>query len=332
MKKISLRRLSKKQKIIGLVLLAIIAVAAAAVALGLFDKEKEPETPPRPTYGQLTGKTVEAEVAKRPVLGVMIENHPDARPQTGLDAASIVFEAVAEGGITRYLALYQEDMPKEVGSVRSVRAYYLDWAMGFDASLAHVGGSADALALVDSRDAKSLNQFKFSEPYQRASRLEAPHNMFANLAGLQDLQDELGHETAKFDEIPRSADSPSEKPTAPKVSIDFSTPEYAVEFRYRPESNDYVRYLAGSPDVDNATKRPITVKNIIILKMKRPVASAIGEGEALVFKDGKVTTASWKQASHKERVKITDDQNNEVPLNRGDSWFVALPSTGAVRH
>lgn len=329
-----MKKLSRKQKKVLIIVIAVVAAGlAAAYFLGLFgDKEKEPETPPQPIYGQLTGVEVEKDVAKRPVLGVMIENHPDARPQTGLDSAGIVFETVAEGGITRYLALFQENMPKELGSIRSVRAYYLDWAMGFDASIAHVGGSSDALDLMDSRKAKTLSQFKYPEPYYRVKTRQAPHNMFATTDALRSLQKELGHESSKFDEIPRSSDSPLQPPTATNISIDFSAPQYAVEFRYQQADNTYVRYLAGKPDVDAATNQPITVKNVIVIKMLTPSINAVGKGEASVFKDGGVQSARWELANYRDRLKVTDNQGAEIPLNRGDTWIIALPSTGTMAH
>ena len=328
-----IRRLSKKQKVLAVVLLLVIAVGAA-YALGVFDKDTKQtsEQPDEPIYSQLMGIEVEADVAKRPLLGVMIENHPDARPQTGLSSASIVFEAVAEGGITRYLALFQENMPTELGSVRSVRTYYLDWAMGFDASIAHAGGSADALALLDSRDAKTLSQFKYPEPYHRVDNREAPHDLFAKTDALRDLQEKLGHKTAKFDEIPRSSDSPAQAPTAETISIDYSYDDFAVEFRYDKATNSYVRYLTGSPDIDAATNKPITVKNLVVIKMPTDETNAIGSGDASLFKDGNVQSIRWKQTSFRDRIVLTDTQGKEVPLNRGSTWFAVLPATGSVSH
>lgn len=325
-------RLSKKQRITLIAVSVLLVALLAAFVLGAFssDKEPEPEVPPEPVYSQLMGIEVDPEVAERPILGIMIENSTFARPQTGLDDAGIVFETIAEGGITRYLALFQEKMPKELGPIRSVRAYYLDWAMGFDASIAHVGGSADALALIDSRNAKTLSQFKYPEPYYRVNSREAPHNMYATTDALRNLQDELGHKTSEFDEIPRSSDSPAQTPAAPRISVNFSGPEFAVEFRYQKETNSYVRYLAGEPDVDAATKKPITVKNFIVIKLESRNIRATGSGEALVFKDGNVQTVRWKLSSHKDRIKFTDAQGKEVPLNRGGTWISAIPTTSSV--
>ena len=102
-------------------------------------------------YSPLTGVALAEEVlTKRHVTAVMIENSPDARPQSGLKDAGIVYEAIAEGGITRFLALYQESRPGLVGPVRSVRPYYVEWGAAYDAAVAHIGGSARALQMIRS--------------------------------------------------------------------------------------------------------------------------------------------------------------------------------------
>ncbi len=331
MKKLSFKRLlSRKKRLIIAATGIVLLVLATVVSLRLFKNREVPTIPPTPAYSQLTGTRVASDIAERPILGVMIENHPAARPQTGLDAAGIVFETVTEGGITRYLALYQENLPEELGPIRSVRSQYVNWVMGFDASITHVGGSADALELLSSRGAKSLSQFTYPEPYHRVGSREAPHNMYVSTKALQELQRKLGHKTAQFEEIPRTADTPSPSPEAGKVTINFSGADYLAEFHYQKDRNVYTRYLAGSPDIDAATNKPVTVKNLVVITMPSNTIQAIGSGSALVFKDGNVQTVTWKQSSYKTRIILTDAQGNQVGLNRGDTWFAVLPSSGSV--
>src|SRR5581483_6348891 len=130
----------------------------------------EPELPPvsassmhaqQPTTvaSTLTGLPVDPSVNKRQVTAVMIENSLDARPQSGLDQAGIVFEALAEGGVTRFMALFQDTQPDYIGPVRSARPYYIQWLLGYDAAYAHVGGSPDALNDITAWHVKDLNQF-----------------------------------------------------------------------------------------------------------------------------------------------------------------------------
>ncbi|HEY5695624.1 MAG TPA: DUF3048 domain-containing protein, partial [Candidatus Saccharimonadales bacterium] len=107
----------------------------------------KPKPKPAPVYySPLTGEKVADQAATlMPVTAIMIENSPDARPQSGIKQAGVVFEAIAEGGITRFLTLHQQDKPQMIGPVRSLRMYYVDWLAPFNASVAHVGGSLFAL-------------------------------------------------------------------------------------------------------------------------------------------------------------------------------------------
>jgi hypothetical protein len=312
-----------KKKIFIVILLLLAVGAGLAYALGWFDKDKKDET----YHSQLTGVQVDKDASERPLLGVMIENSREARPQTGLDSAGTVFEATTEGGITRYLALYQENIPEEIGPVRSLRVHFLDWLMGFDSSVAHVGGNERSLELAESRDAKSLSQFKYSEPYYRDEEKRAPHNMYTRTDDLRDLQKELEYSKSSFLEIPRSNDSASQSPTATEITLPFSSALYEAKFRYDASANSYARYLAGEPHLDNATGQAITVKNLVVLELEPDndaQAGALGSGRAFVFKNGEVTEGRWQQSVFNQRIKVTDNQGNEIPLNRGDTWYAAL--------
>ncbi len=325
-------RFSRRKIVIISIIAIVVAGGVAAYLLTKGDDENVPDSPPQKFYSQLTGEEISSEDANRPILGVMIENSEAARPQTGLDNAGIVFEAVTEGGITRYLAMYQEDQPEIVGPVRSVRAHFVDWVMGFDASIAHVGGSADALALIEERNAKTLNQFTYSEPYYRDESREAPHNMYARTTGLRGLQAELEHAKSTITDFPRSDDTPTVESVIDSVSIDFSGPAFKVEFRYDSTTNEYVRYLAGVPHIDTVTNKPITVKNLVVIKAKGLPngVESIGSGQALIFKDGAVKKAKWEQTDYNTRIKLYDDQNVELSLNRGHTWFAVIASDRPV--
>ncbi len=280
----------------------------------------------------LTGVEVDPSVARRPVIAVMIENSPDARPQSGLDSAGVVFETVAEGGITRFIALFQDRSPSKVGPIRSLRPYYVDWFMGFDAAIAHVGGSAQALNLLPARNAKTLNQFTYSAPYYRASDRFAPHNMYSSVTDLRNLAVSLGYNRSSFKEIPRSEPNPAESPQASRITINYSSSLYQAEFRYDPDNNNYIRYMAGSPHIDRETGKAIRVDNVIVLNMTSSqngqyvVLNTIGSGNATLFKDGRRQSITWRQTSYSNRIELLDSSGKEVELAKGDTWLAALPS------
>lgn len=333
-----------------MILAAVLMIAAAGLVY--FLTRNDEVLTDQKYYSQLTGNEVSEEESKRPILGIMIENSNAARPQSGLDSAGIVFETVSEGGVTRYLALYQENQPDEIGPVRSLRPYFLDWSMGFDASIAHVGGSAEALELAEKRDAKSLNQFQYSDPYYRTEDRQPPHNMYVKTDGLRKLQKELQHSTSVFDNIPRedeksSAENQQNSSTetddrpdpgeegAEIIKINFSGPDFLAEFRYNMESKNYSRYLAGEPHIDRLTNQPITVKNLVILQTasedsRNGNSKALGEGRALIFREGVVVEAKWRLDEFDERVKILGNDNEQIPLSKGDIWFAVLSEDKTV--
>lgn len=322
--------MTKKRIIIITIIIILIGLVAY---FAIFRKDSIPiELPNQKYYSKLTGKEVSKDDSQRPILAIMVENSEEARPQTGLSSAGIVFETTTEAGITRYLTLFQEDMPEIVGPIRSVRPQFVDWLMGFDASVAHVGGSAPALEMLDDRNAKSLNEFRYGESYYRDNNREAPHNMYARTEVLRNLQKELEHNESNFDEFNWTDGAPAEQPVANTITVNFSHPSFATEYRYDATSNTYTRYLAGQPHIDAATNKPITVKNLIVLKMRGNEINAIGSGEALLFKDGNVQEIRWETENYDTRVRLLDSDDNDVSLNRGNSWFSVIPISGAVNH
>src|SRR5437899_1393602 len=159
-------RRHRKWLIIGLTSVLLLVGAAALTWFLLQPKPKTktvthtPNPTPTPVpkkASPLTGVLVDPPLADLTPTSVIIENHPDARPQSGLAQAGVVYEANAEGGITRFQAFYLENRPPVVGPVRSLRTYFVDWGLEFDAPVAHAGGNADALDLVGPLGLKSLN-------------------------------------------------------------------------------------------------------------------------------------------------------------------------------
>lgn len=325
-----LRKFFRRKRNVALTVLLLLIIGVGAFILTR-DKNPalEPAKPGEKFYSQLTGNEVSKEESLRTLLGVMIENSEEARPQTGLDAAGIVFETVTEAGITRYAALYQENMPEEVGPVRSVRPYFVDWLMSFDASIAHVGGSETALQMIEERKAKDINEFFHGDAFYRRDDREAPHDAYARTKDLVALQKELSHKTSSVKDFPRTNDSPSAQPTATTITINYSIPIFQAQFKYDPATHLYARSLAGQPHIDAATNKQITVRNLIVIKMIGDI-NAIGSGEALLYKDGNVQKLRWQQKDFSSRIELLDEQGNQVALNRGDSWFAVIPGTGSV--
>lgn len=300
---------------------------------------EKPTTKPSP----LTGVEVAIELADRPVTAVVIENSPEARPQSGLGQAGVVYEALAEGGITRTLAFFQEQRPEQLGPIRSVRPYFVDWTLEFDAAIAHVGGNHTALGMIRNLGVKDMNEFGYGSYFYRARDRYAPHNSYTTSDKLDALQKAAGFfkPSTTFKPSPRVKDAPEATPSKPTINVTYSYPLFGVQYQYDATCNCYNRFLAGAPHIDRNSGKQIQVKNIVVEYMATSYGkTAIGEqttlmgtpgsGQALVFKNGGVTTGTWNKTAHTARTSLTDTAGAEIPLNVGNTWYSIVPDTLTV--
>ena len=283
-------------------------------------------------YSPLTGVEVKDEsLTTKPVTAVMIENSPDARPQSGLKEAGIVFEANAEGGITRFVALYQEAEPELIGPVRSLRPYYLDWAAPFQASIAHVGGSAEALRDVGSGKYRDIDQFFNPNTYWRASDRYAPHNVYTNANRLAALNKDKGYTSSEFTGFSRQDGKAVKEPDATSITINLSSDLFNTSYTYDNASNSYLRSLAGQPHNDRE-KGQINPSVVIALRVDQGGSyyqeiGTHGNGEAIVFQNGTATKVTWKKADRDSQLQFIDANDKPFALNRGQTWITATPTS-----
>jgi hypothetical protein len=265
---------------------------------------KAPKDQPCPLNGKMYTATEKDAWEKRRPLAVMIENSPDSRPQSGLGKADIVFEAMAEGGVTRFMAMFYCDVQVEdttVAPVRSARTYFVDWASGFNLPLyVHVGGAntpgpSDALGQISDygwNGQNDLNQFSIGYPtfvrdYNRipGKELATEHTMVssteklwavATKRGWTNLSPErkVGKKTTGgvdwkegFKPLAVADDAPAGSPTAANISFEFwdGFENYGVKYEYDKASNAYKRFLAGQPHTDLNNDKQVMVKNAIVL-------------------------------------------------------------------
>jgi hypothetical protein len=288
----------------------------------------------------LDGETVPAGTALRRPIAVMIDNHPEARPQWGLSSASRVYEAITEGGITRYLAVYGPKDADRIGPVRSARTQFLHYALELNASIAHVGGNEDALALIDQLHLDDLNEFRYPEGYRRIFRsgIAFEHTVFTSTEALRALVDRNGWGEMPPLDPPRWKDDipASQRPAGQQVTVAFSSPLYRVTWVYQPSVNEYERMLAGAPDLDAATGQALAAKVIAIMVVPRrhgvtPIGedtwtfSDLGSGKAWIVQDGAAVDGTWRKASAADRLRFFDGQGNEIALDRGPEWIEIIP-------
>jgi hypothetical protein len=313
--------------------------APAVVVHTAHEKPKPPLTAASP----LTGLQVDPALAKRPVTGVMIENSVFARPQSGLQEAGVVYEAIAEGGITRFLALFQEAKPQYIGPVRSLRPYYLDFAAPFQASIAHVGGSPAALREVRSGPYRDIDQFFNSSYYWRSSTRAAPHNVYTNFDKLDKLNKAKKYKTSLFTVWPRKTEKKLDIPTAKAINFKISGPDFYVHYDYDPKTNTYPRKEGGAAHINlkSASDRKgvrLSPKVVIALIMPYRIASDgqhsvyddSGTGRAYFFQDGGVEIGSWEKGGIKDQIIFKTAEGKPMLLNAGQTWLTLLANKTMV--
>jgi len=334
---------NKKEWALTILLILILALGSYFVYMKYIKKEpiKLPvHTKSNKVPSNLSGLMVDPTVNKRPVIGVMIENSQDARPQSGLYDASVVFEAIAEGGITRFLALFQDTQPEDIGPIRSARPYYAQWLLGFDASYAHVGGSPAALRDIKNWQVRDLDQFANGNSYRRVNTKAAPHNVYSSYANLSALADSKGWGTSSFTSLERKKPSPAKVPTAKNIDFTISSAIFNVNYVYDAKSNSYKRSEGGQPHNDALANKQINPSVVIALIMPYSLESdrihssyeTLGTGQAYIFQDGKVAIGSWTKENNQDQFTFKDDNDQPIKLNPGKTWFTALGENSRVKY
>ncbi len=337
-------KITKKQIIIICIIVALL-IAGLVYYFIFYKKDQSSNTtvtitkkeePPKPPTSPLTGRVVESEtIAKRPVTAIMIENSPDARPQSGLKQADTVVEAVAEGGVTRFMAAYLESTPDYIGPIRSARPYYVDYALAFDASYAHVGGSPEALSDIKTLGVKDLDQFFNPDAYFRINSRYAPHNMYSDFTKLDALNQSKGYTSSKFTPFERKIDV-AQTPTANSVSFSLSGATYNPTFTYDAATNSYIRSQAGNTHNDFKSGEPINPKVVVALVLDKSsdgyntIYQTSGSGTAYIFQDGIVSQGSWNKPDRKSSVTLTDKNGLPMKLNAGQTWITLIGSPSDI--
>lgn len=290
----------------------------------------------------LNGEEVEKTDSIRRPIAVMVENHPDSRPQSGLSEASLVYEAITEGGITRFMAVYGPRVPQKVGPVRSARTYYIDWLLEYDALYAHVGGNLDALQKIKTDQVYDLDQFGIGDKaYWRLPQAgkAIEHTMYTSLEKLYEAAKKKnwslkisGIRELKY--LDKKDLNSTDK--VQSVNINFSSESYKVNWAYDATKNQYNRYMAGLPHMDAVSGEQITSSNIIIQSVSRKEAiteineqgwamDTIGSGKAWVVRNGEAVEATWKKTDKTSRTLFYDEGGAEIKFVPGVIWYEIVP-------
>lgn len=301
-----------------------------------------PTATPLPDTADLTGVPADPDVAHRLVLAVMLDDARAARPQSGFNAASVVYQSLADGYESRYLLLFQEGETKAIGPVRSARFFLVQWASEVAAAFAHYGGDRRTLRYLQATPlaATSVDGItRGNKAFKRVKTRRAPHNAYTSTERLRAMALKLGAPAALDPAIHRRPfvdPSPvAERGASQAIRIPYKT--NVITYAYDRDTNLYRRSVDGKAQIDPADDKRVTTRNIVVLFQKfridtkiepghsRPDIKTIGEGRALVFREGTVIEGTWSKAGDAEPTIVRDDSGQEIPLVRGKTFIQVVP-------
>jgi hypothetical protein len=304
--------------------------------------ERSVPRPPGTIRWPLTGLPApSAEAVTIRVVSVKIENSPPARPQTGLDMADVVYEMISEGGITRFHALFQSQVPKVVGPVRSCRPPDLYLVPQYNSLLAHVGGPKSVRTkLADKSLYNDMDQFFNPASYWRTKDRNAPHNMLLDITKLR------GYATANrgyaaTETITGLNFAPASTSATPVVS-EISVPVSAsnkVTWTFDAASRLYARAINGKAHKDSVSGKQLTARNVVVLWVtiqpwpgdKKGVVDIKlnGSGRATAFIGGQRTDGTWTAGTDRPPV-LKDRDGKTIQLDRGNTWFQVIATNQTI--
>lgn len=248
-------------------------------------------------------------------LAIMIENHNQARPQTGMDEAEVVYEIPVEGGITRFMAVYYH-VPKIVGPVRSCREYFIDRALEVNALYVHCGGSPNGYKYIGDQKVFAIDEISNSTPFFRDSSRKAPHNLYTKPQNLIEVMNQRHPMQLPYQKLPLPyGEAPTSGSIACKgVSIRYHS-NYTASYKLNPRTGRYDRYMNGAQQLDRVTLQPVSPGTVVIQMANmrviddkgRQEINFLGEGRGLVLYGGTARQILWKKTAPREFTRFYDE-------------------------
>lgn len=287
-------------------------------------------------------------VAERHPIAVMVDDLAPARPQSGFSAASVVWQAPAEGGIPRYMMVFQESTPGDVGPVRSSRYYYIAWAAELRAVYAHAGGSPQALATLRTQGQGQLvynaDQFRWGGSFRRIATRASPHNLYTTGKQLRALVTAVHAKDGPIAPLWQFADDAplAIRPVGGRIQVTYQA--NVIRYDYDRKTNTYLRTVSvEGKEFDASTKQRVAPKNVIVMQMRfgplndgeyskkhRLEADVVGSGKAWISTNGVTVQGTWKKASLKAPTQFFDKSGTPVTLTVGQTFIQVMKTTDPI--
>lgn len=333
------------------------ALALSALFIGGCSKEKEVKANVEPIEEEqaveetvveevhlapLTGEVVEKEITQRPII-VTVNNHPQARQQSGLSDADIIYEMLAEGNVTRFLAVYQSALPETVGPVRSARSYFVDIAKGYDAFYIAHGYSPEAKSMLSNNVVDNINGMQYDGTlFKRSKDRVAPHNSYISAEDMLKGAEKVGASMNYSEKVVQAFYEQGERGKigieTSQVDVYYGNNKYFHNtYVYDHQNNLYERQSAGETTKDILTGEALTFANVLFFEMQHQTIDAEGRqnidltsgGNAYVFQNGYLREVKWANV---DGIPVAVEDTGElVKLMPGKSWVHFVPSSPGLQ-
>ncbi|MDO5037989.1 MAG: DUF3048 domain-containing protein [Tissierellia bacterium] len=288
------------------------------------------------TLAPLTGLEIDPDLADARPFAIMLDNHPNARPQSGLAQADLVYEFKVEGEFTRHLAIFQSQLPDYIGPIRSARPYFAQTAAGHEAIYAHWGGSEAGYQEVaklglDHLDGIALEGISFKRDQEFNKR--APHNGYSSKDLLLAAAKEAGISTQA--QVPsldfyKDGEAPSGE-EATEISCNFF-PSYTTQFNYLADKKAYEVFRQDEKVVDESSQETLYPTNVIVLFAPSRVTGpkdtltieSIGQGQGMLFQGGKALPINWEKETASSPTSFMTEEGDPIKYLPGQTWILVL--------
>jgi hypothetical protein len=269
----------------------------------------------------------------------MINNAPAARPQSGVSEADILYEVLAEGGITRLIGIFQSHTGVvKIGPIRSIRPYLLDIGESYGGVTVHAGGSPAAYAILQRQKKEDMDEIGNAGAYfWRDKERKAPHNLYSNAAKLREGAEKLGY--ASEVAVPGYPFTdpdyvPIEGTSAPEFNVNFLLKSYTVGYKYNTEKRTYERWVNGKPHLDLNNGAPVEAANVIVMGTDHKVLDDVGRlqvdvelgGEALLFQRRTAIHGKWSRRPG-DIIRFVKDDGTEALMYPGITHILIVPDS-----
>ncbi|MET8831926.1 DUF3048 domain-containing protein [Streptomyces sp. NPDC004610] len=305
-----------------LVAAATVSVTASCTSGTGKDDGRAPVSPPPAT-------SESPRTATGPVLAVKIDNVPQARPQTGLDAADIVYVEQVEGGLSRLMAVYATQLPEAVGPVRSARESDLELLRQFDEPmLAFSGAQNKLLPVIDAAPVHAESPGTASDAYSRSADRASPHNLYVHPGKLLSAPPGADALTTGF----RYGPAPSGGTPVNSTTVRFPAAEYT--FTWSPQRDRWLVAMDGreavTTDAGAVAPATVVVQHVTVRPSAlhdsngnyTPYTESVGSGTAEVLRDGKAYDARWDRPDASGGTRFTTDDGKPLNFADGQVWVV----------